>query len=111
MALPEIKTMQESVLDSIPQDAMDTFVVIDSANTVMEWNCQAQRLLGWTNEEALGKPLDDLIIPAASTSENNGARWEHHSVAELRQSNRQVQLAVLHKDGGEVDIELSAAPV
>jgi DNA-binding response OmpR family regulator len=43
--------------------AYDAFVALDEAGRVIDWNRQAERTFGWSREEALGRPLADLVIP------------------------------------------------
>jgi PAS domain S-box-containing protein len=47
------------VLDSAP----DAFVAIDRDGVLRTWNAAAERMLGWSASEAVGKPLRALIIP------------------------------------------------
>lgn len=48
---------------AIVQAAMDAIISFDRAGCVMEYNPAAERLLGWTREETLGKHLSELITP------------------------------------------------
>jgi diguanylate cyclase (GGDEF)-like protein/PAS domain S-box-containing protein len=103
--------MPEKLLHSIIQSAPDASVVIDAGNKVIEWNPQAEKLFGWTNAEAIGKSLDDLIIPAQSTVKCEDVIPRDHAVAANRKSGRQVEITAMHKDGDELDIELSVMPL
>jgi PAS domain S-box-containing protein len=41
--------------------AFDAFVGIDSDGLVNDWNDQAEKTFGWTAEEAIGKPVGELL--------------------------------------------------
>lgn len=44
--------------------ANDAIVVTDLGGTVVYWNAAAARLYGWSAEEAVGSPAEDLLAPA-----------------------------------------------
>src|SRR5215831_208819 len=46
--------------------AYDAFVAIDAGGLVIDWNCQAEKVFGWSRAEALGRRLADLVIPPRS---------------------------------------------
>ncbi|HEX8341581.1 MAG TPA: response regulator [Tepidisphaeraceae bacterium] len=43
--------------------ALDAVVAIDAAGDVIAWNKQAASVFGYSAEEALGRPLVDLVVP------------------------------------------------
>src|SRR5260370_20597528 len=45
------------------QAALDCVVVADGQGRVVEFNPAAEQTFGYRREEALGKPLSDLIVP------------------------------------------------
>ncbi|HEV7846776.1 MAG TPA: SpoIIE family protein phosphatase [Thermoleophilaceae bacterium] len=47
------------VLDAAP----DAFITLDRDGYITNWNSAAERLFGWTEREALGKTMRDLIVP------------------------------------------------
>lgn len=53
---------QASLLDK----AQDAIMVRDLDNKVQFWNKGAERLYGWTKEEALGAPIETLLYPDPS---------------------------------------------
>jgi diguanylate cyclase (GGDEF)-like protein/PAS domain S-box-containing protein len=103
--------MPEKLLHAIIQSAPDASLVIDSCNKVVEWNPQAEKLFGWTNAEAVGKSLDSLIIPAQSALKCESAMPRNGNGSEHQNSNRQVEITAMHKDGDELDIELCVTPL
>jgi PAS domain S-box-containing protein len=46
--------------------ALDAFIMVDKDCRVSNWNTQAGRIFGYAEEEALGKPVEELIIPEDS---------------------------------------------
>jgi PAS domain S-box-containing protein len=47
----------------IVESALDAVVTIDSAGVITGWSPHAETTFGWTQDEALGKPVDELILP------------------------------------------------
>ena len=73
----------------------EAFVVTDALGAVTEWNAAAERLLGYTAAEVLGRPLSAVItLPDPPSS-------PAHSV----------QIPAKRKDGRSIAVSLSLAPV
>jgi PAS domain S-box-containing protein len=47
------------VLDTAP----DAFITLDRDGYITTWNVAAERLFGWSKEEAIGKTMRELIVP------------------------------------------------
>jgi DNA-binding response OmpR family regulator len=54
----------ESQLRAIVEGALDAVVGMDANGLVIDWNQQAEATFGYRREEALGRRLAELIIPA-----------------------------------------------
>ena len=59
--------LQESEvrIRAILNTALDAFISMDSSGLVTGWNAEAERLFGYSRENALGKNLASLIVPPA----------------------------------------------
>ena len=82
-------------------------VTTDADNVVTSWNPAAERLFGYTQEEAVGREITDLVARSDVLREE---------VAGLRRralANEHVRAVTrrMRKDGSLVDVELLAAPV
>ena len=58
-AAREQAALNRAVLDT----AADAFVSIDEDSVITAWNPAAERLFGWSAEEAIGRRLRDTIVP------------------------------------------------
>ncbi|MGV3520570.1 ATP-binding protein [Luteitalea sp.] len=58
-------TLESRLLDAVQQAVIAT----DLQGRVIYWNLYAERLFGWTREEALGRPIVDLTPHEASREE------------------------------------------
>jgi PAS domain S-box-containing protein len=91
---------------AIVESSDDAIVSKDVNGVITSWNNGAQRLFGYTGEEAVGKPVT-LLIPVDRQDEEprilerirRGERIDHYETVRRR------------KDGSLVDISLTVSPI
>jgi len=95
-----------SRLAAIVASSDDAIVSKDLNGVIMSWNSAAERMFGWTAEEAIGKPIT-IIIPIDRINE------EDYVLSRIRQG-----LGVDHfetvrqrKDGTTLDISVTISPI
>lgn len=92
-------------------------VVMNWRGTILLWNAAATNLLGWTEEDAVGHVLADLIIPEELMVDYHGtsipAREAHqaglkhfHETGESGIMATRFSTVALHKDGHRVEVEV-----
>ena len=93
-------------LASIVEFSDDAIVSKDLNGVINSWNAGAQRLFGYTAEEAIGKPITMLIPPERHDEEpgildriRRGERIEHYETVRRR------------KDGALIEISLAVSPL
>jgi PAS domain-containing protein len=59
--LAEELERQKQYFESLLEISPVAIVTTDLDTTVTSWNPEAERLFGYTREEAIGRPVDDLI--------------------------------------------------
>ncbi len=91
---------------SLIETSDDAIVALDFHNIITSWNKGAERIFGFTAEEAVGQPYTMLIPPDrrdedASRIERlrRGERVEHYET--VRQ----------HKDGNKIDVAVTASAI
>lgn len=111
--MTEARLAQESLRESeqlarnIVETSLDAFTQTDHTGAVLSWNSQAEKLFGWTREEAIGKNAIELFV-APSERESVRARLklflenDQQSLANPRR-----ELLVRRRDGKEFRAELS----
>jgi PAS domain S-box-containing protein len=95
---------------AIVDTALDGVITIDAAGIVTDWNAQASAVFGWTRDEALGRPLAELVIPERDREAHARGLREYLRTGVGPILNRRVEIAALHKDGREFPVELSVSP-
>ena len=88
-------------LRTVIDTAQDAIISSDQDFNILEWNAAAERLFGWTRQEALGRRLSELLIP-------EGRRAAHLAIEEAirRRELDRVEIAVQRRDGKEVPLEV-----
>ena len=101
----------EEVARLVVDRALDAIVVITSDGTISSWNQQAEEIFGWPSSEVLGKSIADTIIPSQYRQAHEAGIKHFLTTGEGPLLNRRIEITALHRDGHELHIELSIAPV
>lgn len=87
--------------------ALEAYICVDAAGTVVAWNPAAQDTFGYTQAQACGHPVEELIIPAGSRAAHRAGLDRVASGGPGRVLGQRLQLAARHADGHEFPIELT----
>ncbi len=101
----------EAQLHKTIDTALDAVVTTDAAGTITAWNAQAETIFGWPEQEALGRPLDSLIIPARDRDRYRRELAHFLESHETQVSNQRLELTAVRKEGGEFPVEWSMSPI
>ena len=93
------------------ETANDAVVTIDQQSVVIEWNAMAERMFGWSQSEARGQPLTELIVPHRHREAHYMGLQRFLRSGSGAILNKRVEITALRRDGGEFDVELSVWPV
>jgi PAS domain S-box-containing protein len=93
-------------LAAIVESAQDAVISKTLDGTIRSWNAEAERLFGYTAEEAVGRPIT-LIIPPERHEE------EHEIVSRLGRGERieHFETVRMAKDGRRIEISLTVSPI
>src|SRR5437763_15603546 len=64
-SLPTPQAWVEGLNRAILDSALDCIIVMNAGGRVLEFNPAAERVFGYTREQAVGQELAELIIPTA----------------------------------------------
>ncbi len=108
-------------LAAIVRDADDAIVGTDLCGMIVSWNRGAERLLGYTRSEMIGRPITTLLAPDhhgadQRDADQNGADQraaEQQVLARLRRGEMvgQDDLVHQHKDGTLLAVSVTRSPI
>jgi PAS domain S-box-containing protein len=101
----------EALNRAILNTALDCIITIDAAGRVREFNPAAERVFGYTREEAVGKELAELIIPPALRERHRQGLARYLATGEGPVLGRRIEINALRRDGSEIHVELAITPV
>lgn len=101
----------EAVSAAVIASALDCVVVADEDGRVVEFNPAAQRTFGYSREEAVGRSLADLIVPAHMRQRHSDGMDRYMRTGQARVLGRRVELEAMRRDGGIVPVELTITEV
>jgi PAS domain S-box-containing protein len=91
--------------------ALDAVVTIDTGGAIVAWNIQAEVIFGWSEQEAIGEPLESIIIPARYREAHRQELARFRESHETSLLNRRVELTAMRKDGAEFPVEWSMTAI
>src|SRR3989338_10873492 len=91
--------------------APNAVVIVNQQGRITDWNPAAQQMFGYSEEEAVGQLMHQLIAPHRfrDDAERGFARFEESGSVPLL--GKTTEIASLRKDGSEFTIELSISAV
>jgi PAS domain S-box-containing protein len=95
--------MARTIIDTV----LDAIIQVNESGEVLEWNPQAESILGWSRQEAMGRPITDLYLP-------KGYRPRYLRMNEgqvERVEGERFQIDAVRKDGQKIKVEISMTGV
>lgn len=92
---------------AILEQMLDGFARVDRSGIILDWNRQAEQVLGWSRSETVGKSFDQMII--RESQESQDVRFDSRFVAEdiAKFVNERVAIQAQHRSGRILRIELT----
>jgi PAS domain S-box-containing protein len=102
----ELEEGYSAQLRAIVESSDDAIVSKNLAGVIQSWNQGAERIFGYTADEAIGKSMSLLVPPGRSHEESdiidrirNGGRVQHFETVRVR------------KDGRQIHVSLTSSPI
>jgi PAS domain S-box-containing protein len=92
---------------SVIETANDAFVSIDQAGVITDWNDRAENAFGWPRDEVLGRPLEEVVIPASYRAAHRKGMKRFLATGEGPVLSSTVEVEALHRDGHQFPVELT----
>ena len=96
---------------TIIESALDSVVVMDDHGVITFWNRQAELTFGWARKDAVGRRLSEMIIPERYREAHEAGLKRFLATGQGPVLNKRLELAALHRDGHEFQVELTVSPI
>jgi PAS domain S-box-containing protein len=97
----------ESRMRAMLEAALDAVVTIDHRGHVLGWNHAAETTFGYRADEAVGREMAELIIPASLRAAHRSGLARFLETEDPVVLDRRLELTGLHKNGTEFPVELT----
>jgi phosphoserine phosphatase RsbU/P len=111
------KQFQDALIESeqrtrlIIESSLSAIVIMNSYGLITDWNHRAEKMFGWSKDEAIGQRLEELIVPPQfRNSHRQGLeRFLRTGVGPLL--NQLIEQTAIRRDGTEFPVELNFSPL
>ncbi|MEM7348029.1 MAG: PAS domain S-box protein, partial [Chloroflexota bacterium] len=94
----------------IVETALDAVISINETGHIIGWNGKAETVFGWSEDEAMGALLSDLIIPHQYREAHKKGMERFLATGVGPLVNTRVEITALHQDGREFPVEMAICP-
>jgi PAS domain S-box-containing protein len=91
----------------IVENAYDAYVAMDQEGFIVDWNPQAERIFGWSRQEAISRSLSETIIPEPLRERHLQGLVNYMHTGEGPVLNRRIELPALRRNGEVFPVELT----
>jgi len=89
------------------ENTSDAFIEINDTGKIIGWNPSAERIFGWSHDEALLQSIDKLIIPPEMKAKHQQGFVRYQRTGTSKMMGQRLQLMALKKDGAIFPIEMT----
>jgi len=89
----------------------DAFVSIDADGIITDWNPQAEKMFGWSRDEALGRLVAETLIPEEFCEAHTQGLKHYLATGKGPVLNQSIEINAQHRDGHTFPVELSIVPL
>ena len=92
---------------AILETSLDCIVTIDHEARIIEFNLAAERTFGYTQQDVVGRPMPELLIPPEFREQHHRGMAHYLATGESNVLGKRVELRGMRSDGSEFPIELA----
>ena len=95
----------------IVDTALDAVITMDAQGAITDWNKQAEMVFGWSNKEAIGQHMSDLIIPERLRMAHERGLRHFLATGDGPILRRRIEVTAIRRNGVEFPAELEVSPM
>ena len=96
---------------AILEAALDAIITMDTEGRVVEWNPAAERIFGYSSDEAAGREMAELIIPPSMRQAHRHGLARYLATGEGPIIGKRLELTAVRSDGAEFPVELTVTHI
>ena len=94
-------------LQVIVDTSPSAVITADERGLITGWNRKAEKIFGWSHDEAVGRTLTGTIVPRRHWEAHQRGLKRYMTTGEGRLIGKTVELTAVHRDGHEFPVEVS----
>jgi PAS domain S-box-containing protein len=110
-SLPERHAASPARQSTLIASALDAVVGMNSDGLITAWNSRATEMFGWSEKEALGQPMHQILVPEDYRQDHKAGIERYLKTGRARILERRIELEALHRDGHLIPVELAVVAV
>ena len=91
--------------------ALDAVITTDAPGLITRWNPRAEQIFGWAAEQAIGRRLDDLVIPVEFRVAHRQAVQSVLATGDRSFLSTHAEMTLLRRDRREFPAEVAVSPM
>lgn len=97
----------QAQLQRVLADTSDAFIEIDGSDRIVTWNSSAERIFGWSADEAIGKTFRSLVLPGDTHARH--VRWLRrlHLMGISTRMKQRIEITCVRRDGDAFPVDLT----
>ncbi len=101
----------EEKFRKISESAHDAIIMMDANKCISFWNAGAERIFGYTKDEALGREMHPLLAPPKSCTEFDHGFQMFQQTGKGSVIGKLLELSAVRKDGTIFPVEVTISPL
>jgi two-component system, OmpR family, phosphate regulon sensor histidine kinase PhoR len=85
----------------------EAYVAMDERGVITGWNREAEKLFGWPEGEALGRTVEETLVPERLRAKHRSGLDRYLRTGEGPVLDERLELSALRRNGDEVQVELT----
>ena len=106
-SLVENRSRTEAILATAP----DGVIGVDAKGLITSWNAAAERMLGWTPDQAVGQSVAKLAVPVHLQAAFQSGLERVMGINQKAASLPRTEMRVNRRDGSELAVEVAITPL
>ena len=91
--------------------SLDAIITIDEKSLVVEWSRAAEKMFGYSQDQAVGRDMAELIIPPRLRDAHHQGIQRFHETGEGPFLSKPIELPAIQANGAEFPAEVSIVPI